>query len=218
MTVVESDHAGLLTNLLRYPSPSTLYPFSPFLILSQALLLRNSVTPTTGVEVVIQNHEILGVRARTTEREAEPVRVHKAAPPRGVQGLAAGLFERAQAAGLDRAILSTVADIRVSMLSSCRVYALTVAEYPRLGVFIPAQSPLLPVSCGPRLIRPVLYDPIVYLDFPFARPAPTSSPSPHDIVVDRHDCVCQIAGRSRATAGRTATGDDGDGQGHGRDS
>jgi len=66
------------------------------------------------VEVVIQNHEVLGVSAQPPLREPVPVRPPPRAPPRGVQGLAAGLFERAQAAGLDRAILSTVADIRVS--------------------------------------------------------------------------------------------------------
>lgn len=105
----------MLTNLLRYPAPSPLYPFSPFLILSQALLLRNSITPTTGVEVVIQNNDILGVKAQPPVREPEQIRnIPSRAPQRGVQGLAAGLFERAQAAGLDRAILSTVADIRVS--------------------------------------------------------------------------------------------------------
>jgi TBC1 domain family protein 5 len=38
-------------------------------------------------------------------------------PNRGVQGLAAGLFERAQAAGLDRTLLNTVADIRVRLAS-----------------------------------------------------------------------------------------------------
>ena len=103
IAVLDSDHAGLLTNLLRYPSPSPLYPFSPFLIMSQALLLRKSINPTTGVEVVIQNNEVLGVKAQPPVREPEQVkRLPRQPPPRGVQGLAAGLFERAQAAGLDQ--------------------------------------------------------------------------------------------------------------------
>ena len=82
--------------------------------MSQALLLRNSINPTTGVEVVIQNNEVLGVKAQPPVREPEQVkRLPRQPPPRGVQGLAAGLFERAQAAGLDKAFMSTVADLRV---------------------------------------------------------------------------------------------------------
>ena len=126
--VLDSDHAGLLTNLLRFPAPSINYPFSPFLILSQAFLLRNSITPATGVEVVIQNQEMLGVRAQPPERAVDEIIGRKSrgprgggpghrgrpAPPKGMQGIAAGLYERAQAAGLDKAFMSTVADLRVS--------------------------------------------------------------------------------------------------------
>lgn len=116
VSVLDADHGGLLTNLLRYPSPSPTYPFEPSLIMSQALLLRSNVTPATGVEVVIQNQETLGVKAQPPE-PAEPThparrrgggaggggQSSRGRPPpqvpRGVQGLAAGLFERAQAAG-----------------------------------------------------------------------------------------------------------------------
>lgn len=111
VSVLDADHGGLLTNLLRYPSPSPTYPFEPSLIMSQALLLRSNVTPATGVEVVIQNQETLGVKAQPPEpvEPTHPARRRgggqssRGRPPpqvpRGVQGLAAGLFERAQAAG-----------------------------------------------------------------------------------------------------------------------
>lgn len=118
VSVLDADHGGLLTNLLRYPSPSPTYPFEPSLIMSQALLLRSNVTPATGVEVVIQNQELLGVKAQPPEpvEPTHPARRRgggvggggqssrgrpppQAQLPRGVQGLAAGLFERAQAAG-----------------------------------------------------------------------------------------------------------------------
>ena len=109
------------------------YPFHPHPILSQALALRSNVTPAGGVEVVLQNHEILGIRASPPEgAKVEEERRHQAGPSRrpqglpgrgatgspsqigrGVQGLAAGLFDRAQAAGLDRTLMNTVADLRV---------------------------------------------------------------------------------------------------------
>lgn len=138
MIVIEADYPTLLTNLLHYPAPSSTYPFEPSLILSQAIFLRDNVTPASGVQVVIQNQDTLGVKAQPPERpESElPVASSRAGPSRGrgrdrvsvnatgqgrnisgagagVQGFAQGWIDRAQAAGLDKAVLSAVSDLRV---------------------------------------------------------------------------------------------------------
>ena len=80
------------------------------MILTQALYLRNNISPAAGVQVVIQNQEVLGVKAQPPERAEDTLPPRGRGPPRagasigktpksGRQGLAAGLFERAQAAG-----------------------------------------------------------------------------------------------------------------------
>jgi TBC1 domain family protein 5 len=128
--VIEADYPTLLTQLLHYPAPSPTYPLDPSLILSQALFLRDNISPASGVEVVIQNQDLLGVRAQPPERaddNSEHVRAESRGsrgrgrgrpnssqqPRAGVQGLAQGWIDRAQAAGLDKAVLSAVSDLRV---------------------------------------------------------------------------------------------------------
>jgi TBC1 domain family member 5 len=117
----------ILTTLLRYPPHSASFPLSVPLILSQAVLIRDNVAPSTGAAITLQNQEQLGIKALAEEAEVEvetrrpmPRRV---GPPQGrqgvvqsspLEGLAKGLLERAQAAGLDKAILSTVSEFRVS--------------------------------------------------------------------------------------------------------
>lgn len=126
----------MLTHLLHYPSPSPTYPFKPALIIAQAKLLRDNVSPAGGIEVVLQNQDLLGIKASGSEKpliESEPATpallfgraspsLRPSSAPRapkhantkaGVQSLAQGLFERAQKAGLDKAILSTVTDLKV---------------------------------------------------------------------------------------------------------
>ncbi|KAK8845414.1 hypothetical protein IAR55_006127 [Kwoniella newhampshirensis] len=140
--LIEADYPTLLTNLLHYPAPSTTYPFEPFLILSQALFLRNNISPAAGVEVVLQNQDLLGVRASPPEREKDEIHQLRGSARRrgmnrgsmgarggprggkpGVGGLAQGLFERAQAAGLDKAFMSTVADLRKNLPDSATAYS-----------------------------------------------------------------------------------------------
>ncbi|WWD22360.1 hypothetical protein CI109_106851 [Kwoniella shandongensis] len=140
--LIEADYPTLLTNLLHYPAPSTTYPFEPFLILSQALFLRNNISPAAGVEIVLQNQDLLGIKASPPERERdETTRLRGSGRGRGmarggmsvrggmrggkpgVGGLAQGLFERAQAAGLDKAFMSTVADLRKNLPDSATAYS-----------------------------------------------------------------------------------------------
>jgi TBC1 domain family protein 5 len=126
--VIEADYPTLLTQLLHYPAPSPTYPFDPSLILSQAIFLKGNISPASGVEIVLQNQDILGIKAQPPERDRseEPERIRGQRAPRGrpsqgpgqaqqrgVQGFAQGWIDRAQAAGLDKAVLSAVSDLRV---------------------------------------------------------------------------------------------------------
>ncbi|EJT52581.1 hypothetical protein A1Q1_03383 [Trichosporon asahii var. asahii CBS 2479] len=131
--IVAADYPVVLTNLLHYPSPSPSYPFNPGLILQQAQRLRDDTSAASGVEVMLQNQELLGVRAggsSTVDLSEPPASPGysffgrntpspgpngRARARAGVQSLAQGLFERAQKAGLDKAILSTVTDLRNSL-------------------------------------------------------------------------------------------------------
>ncbi|CAK9783198.1 RabGAP/TBC [Cutaneotrichosporon oleaginosum] len=144
--LIHADYPTLLTHLLHYPSPSKTYPFKPALILSQAKILRANRTSASGAEVVMQNHEILGVKAGGPDIADNPIDPDATTPnsyhlgsgtspsPRpgsatrgkaraGMQGLAQGLFERAQKAGLDKAFLSTVNDLRSSLPDSTSAYS-----------------------------------------------------------------------------------------------
>lgn len=100
------------------------------------MTLRANVSSAAGAEVVMENHELLGIKAGGPDFPDHPLDPDATTPtsylfgrgltpsPRpdsasrskaraGVQGLAQGLFERAQKAGLDKAFMSTVADLRV---------------------------------------------------------------------------------------------------------
>jgi TBC1 domain family protein 5 len=124
--VIEADYPTLLTQLLHYPAPSPTYPFDPSLILSQAIFLKGNISPASGVEIVLQNQDILGIKAQPPERDRseEPTRIRGQRTPRGrpstgqaqqrgVQGFAQGWIDRAQAAGLDKAVFTAVSDLRV---------------------------------------------------------------------------------------------------------
>ncbi|AFR98072.1 TBC1 domain family member 5 [Cryptococcus neoformans C23] len=158
--LIDADYPSLLTNLLHYPAPSSTYPFEPFLILAQALFLRSDSSPAAGVEIVIQNQDLLDVKAapKNQEMDLNDPRSHHSRfaggrgngrtisgtvkerlQKGGVGGLAQGLFERAQAAGLDKAFISTVNDFRKNLPDSTTAYS----YLPNLP-FSPSHSP------GPR--------------------------------------------------------------------
>ncbi|BEJ13457.1 hypothetical protein CspHIS471_0306310 [Cutaneotrichosporon sp. HIS471] len=144
--LIHADYPTLLTHLLHYPSPCDTYPFKPALILSQAKILRSNPTSASGAEVVMQNHEMLGVNAggpditdnpidpeamtsaslffsRGTAPSPRPGSATRGKARAGVQGLAQGLFERAQKAGLDKAFMSTVNDLRSSLPDGTSAYS-----------------------------------------------------------------------------------------------
>ncbi|WVQ64733.1 uncharacterized protein L199_002900 [Kwoniella botswanensis] len=130
--LIEADYPTLLTQLLHYPSPSPSYPFEPSLILSQAVYLKANISPAAGVEVVLQNQDILGVKISRGQQAQQAtdgrpsVRVEPGRGSRGragMGGLAQGLFERAQAAGLDKTFMATVADLRRNLPDSATAYS-----------------------------------------------------------------------------------------------
>lgn len=159
--MIEADYPTLLTNLLHYPAPSSTYPFEPSLILSQAVFLRGNITSASGVQVVIQNQDTLGVKAQPPERSgSEAVSSNRgwsnrgrgrgrvsinsqsqgqvrgspgASAGAGVQGFAQGWIDRAQAAGLDKAVLSAVSDLRVSYHSHPPMVRIKL-RYVRSGI------------------------------------------------------------------------------------
>lgn len=171
--MIDADYPTLLTNLLHYPAPSSTYPFEPFLILAQALFLRSDSSPAAGVEIVIQNQDLLNVKAapKNQERDASDPSsyrtrfadgrgngrtisgtVKERLQKGGVGGLAQGLFERAQAAGLDKAFLSTVNDFRVNLLfydiSKMADKSPSLEKFARFHnrILIPSQPSILPIS------------------------------------------------------------------------
>ncbi|GMK56522.1 hypothetical protein CspeluHIS016_0303620 [Cutaneotrichosporon spelunceum] len=154
--LIHADYPTLLTRLLHYPSPCDTYPFKPALILSQAMILRSNPTSASGAEVVMQNHEMLGVKAGGPDIADNPIDPDATTPTSalfgrgstpssrpgsatrgkaraGVQGLAQGLFERAQKAGLDKAFMSTVNDLRSSLPDGTSAYSFLN--------FTPSQTP-----------------------------------------------------------------------------
>lgn len=120
--LLSGDHPMLLTSLLRYPAPSVAYPFQPHLILAQAIFLRSNVSPTSGVEVVLQNQDVLGIKVKPPDTDAAPKPPRQ--PPRPLpSGIAQGLYQRAQAAGWDQAFLSAVGDLRKNLPDTSTAYS-----------------------------------------------------------------------------------------------
>ncbi|KZT56423.1 hypothetical protein CALCODRAFT_317884 [Calocera cornea HHB12733] len=116
------DYSMLLTYLLRYPS---LNPTVPSLLVKQALFLRETALPTSGVTVMLQNRDVLGVPIEASPRDPPkqvPTRHREMAPrtdghyervaPGLTELIAKSLMDRADTVALNRAFLSTVAELR----------------------------------------------------------------------------------------------------------
>lgn len=69
--MLAGDYSDCLTSLLRYPGDSADYPLNPRLLVRQALILRDSPTPTTGVHLIIQNSDLLGISAQAPKSDEE---------------------------------------------------------------------------------------------------------------------------------------------------
>lgn len=136
MIVLASDYAGILTLLLKYPPHSTALPLSPSLLLTQAIRIRDTPHASTGAAISLENQEKLGIPACVPDEQRSPQQgvsgsmrgrqknspssstaraVGLAPKGYGFESFARGLMDRAQASGLDKAILSTVSELRKNL-------------------------------------------------------------------------------------------------------
>lgn len=87
--VIPSDYSGQLTYLLRYPSTpgdntaDTLTVHHTTLLLRQALTLQMSPSPTTGVSIIHENRNLLGIPVEVPEPPPPPARRRPKAGGRG---------------------------------------------------------------------------------------------------------------------------------------
>ncbi|RXK39143.1 hypothetical protein M231_03648 [Tremella mesenterica] len=152
--LIDAEYPTLLTHLLHFPSPSPTYPFQPHLIISQALFLRNTTSPAGGVEVVLQNRDLLGIKVKPPDQSPWTPHTGSAGPPRlRPTGLAQGLYARAQAAGWDTAILSAVGDLRKNLPDSATAYSYLPA-LPFSPLSAPIRDPYSTIPSTSALIRP----------------------------------------------------------------
>ncbi|KZT70178.1 RabGAP/TBC [Daedalea quercina L-15889] len=97
--LIPSDYSGQLTFLLRYPStPGDTTSETPTvhhgtLLLSQALTLQMSPSPTTGVSVIHENRNLLGIPVEVPEPPPPPARRRLRAGGQG-QSFSAGSSAR----------------------------------------------------------------------------------------------------------------------------
>lgn len=147
LAVIYADYSEALTTLLRYPGPTSHVRISIPLLLSQAVLLRDSAaSPATGISIVMQNQKYLQILPNPPPPSAnmdDPRRRPRAPPPKGpplgsgsgfgliagqrlqqaqmglaglgLPEMARGLIDRGREMGIDKAILSRVTEIRVSV-------------------------------------------------------------------------------------------------------
>ncbi|KAJ9479036.1 Adenylyltransferase and sulfurtransferase UBA4 [Pseudozyma hubeiensis] len=67
--LLAGDHSSALQSLLRYPGEAQV---QPSLLVKQAIFLRdNGRQPSTGVAVVMQNRDLLGIRVRSVDDHGE---------------------------------------------------------------------------------------------------------------------------------------------------
>ncbi|KAG8920494.1 succinate dehydrogenase flavoprotein subunit, partial [Tulasnella sp. 417] len=94
--VIPGDYSSQLTALLRYPPlpPQTQEPVIPHtnLLLRQATYMKLAPSQAVGVNVVMENKEVLGIPAEVPEPLAQPRRLNSRTPPtRGSRPASAGV-------------------------------------------------------------------------------------------------------------------------------
>ncbi|CDO68876.1 hypothetical protein BN946_scf185000.g19 [Trametes cinnabarina] len=144
------DYSSQLTYLLRYPSNATAAGGSPdeplihhaTLLLRQALTLQMSPTPTTGVSIIHENKNLLGIPVEVPPPISPPVRrrvkmgegrqsfapepsarpeagssraVHnrQLSTPMGLpESLARGIIERGESLGINKTVMNAVSEFK----------------------------------------------------------------------------------------------------------
>lgn len=125
-----SDYSGALTILLRYPAPlASPDDFKIPLLLQQAVFLRDNVSPPAGHLCNEQNIEYGAVAGEASGRRRQTRAPPAASPAPGVLAeggglvgeIAKGVYGRAEALGINRALLNTFYDVKVRRTSSASV-------------------------------------------------------------------------------------------------
>ncbi|KAJ3717673.1 rab-GTPase-TBC domain-containing protein [Lentinula guzmanii] len=153
--LIPADYTTQLTSLLRYPKPplrvdSTNTAHHTSLLIRQALALQLSPTPATGVSVVAENQNLLGIPMEIPEISAAPrkngqparskppsghTRQQSSQPQGGLPEMLGGLLERGESLNINRTLMSAVTELKRNI--------------PELAVsFVrsPLQSPSIPMT------------------------------------------------------------------------
>ncbi|KAF9457184.1 rab-GTPase-TBC domain-containing protein [Collybia nuda] len=135
--LIPADYSGQLTVLLRYPSFEGGFDGAPHhtsILLRQALALQMSPTPSTGVSLIVENHNLLNIAmdipvppGRTNSIQGgrgrvsgQPVagsstHVHPRPQPGHIgfsEMIARGLLERSESLGINKTLMSAVSELR----------------------------------------------------------------------------------------------------------
>ncbi|OSC96605.1 hypothetical protein PYCCODRAFT_1440937 [Trametes coccinea BRFM310] len=148
--LIPADYSSQLTYLLRYPSNAAAAGGSPedppihhaTLLLRQALTLQMSPTPTTGVSIIHENKNLLGIPVEVPPPISPPVRrrpragegrqsfsaesstrndaggskaAHNRQPstPMGLpESLARGILERGESLGINKTVMNAVSEFK----------------------------------------------------------------------------------------------------------
>lgn len=139
LSVIPGDYHTQLTHLLRYPSPrslgaSQISDNAPGLLLTQAQLLLMSPTPGTGVTLVMQNRNELGIPVEIPDSPPRPLHRRGASsvaatfPQMASQGKAgherprlqdmitSRIMDANETLGIQRGFLNTISELRVCLL------------------------------------------------------------------------------------------------------
>ncbi|KAG8900147.1 hypothetical protein FRB99_006207 [Tulasnella sp. 403] len=117
--LIPSDYSGQLTALLRYPPlPPQEHKLMPHtnLLLRQALNVRSTPTPTSGVTLMMENRDILGIPSEVPEPEVQ--REQNRLPIRNRPGSAGGDLDRRDSVGLQDLIASRWSDVNSAVFST----------------------------------------------------------------------------------------------------
>ncbi|KAJ3772334.1 rab-GTPase-TBC domain-containing protein [Lentinula raphanica] len=154
--LIPADYTTQLTSLLRYPKPplsadSTLTTHHTSLLVRQALALQLSPTPATGVSVVAENQNLLGIPLDIPEPPPAPrkkgpqsarpklptghTRQQSSHTQGGIPEMLGGLLERGEHLNINRTLMSAVSELKRN-----------IPELAASFVRSPLQSPSIPMT------------------------------------------------------------------------
>jgi TBC1 domain family protein 5 len=145
---MSSDYSTQLTHLLRYPTLPSLTsqsiqnaPHHAMLLLKQALALQMSPTPSTGISIIIENRNLLGIPLEVPVPQPSPIRNRAGLQSSALEGqsrdiaggmnshtrngsshlplglpeaITRGFLDKGESLGINKAFMSAVSDLKVS--------------------------------------------------------------------------------------------------------